>query len=260
MAHFFYDNGVGSTPANLMQVAVGQSIKVGVWGAQISGQFLIPSANDPSIAVVTSKGTNTADGMIRNISVQGVREGNVMLEARLGPGGPVWAFTQVVVGKAGAVAAAAGSKVGAEAVVVARQELASGVFENEGNDNAGDRIDEYERLFGLHNQPWCAMFVYFCYNRAAAKLGMANPLPKIAGASALLVWAQRNDKLVTEPVAGDVLIVKPGTHVGLVTGAARGGKVPSIEGNTWSHGTVDNHRDGVYEKSHPVPSCYYVRV
>ncbi|HET7545618.1 MAG TPA: hypothetical protein VFK05_37380 [Polyangiaceae bacterium] len=242
-------------------MAIGQTTKVGVWGAQINGQFLIPSTNDPSVAVVTSKGSGGADGMIHNISVQGVREGNVMLEARLGPGGPVWAVTQVVVGKTAAVpAVAAASKVGTEAVAVARKELATGVFENEGNDNAGARVDEYERLFGLHNQPWCAMFVYFCYNTAAAKLGTSNPLPKIAGASALLVWAQRNDKLVTEPVAGDVLIVKPGTHVGLVTGTPRGGKVPSIEGNTWSHGTADNHRDGVYEKSRPVENCYYLRV
>jgi hypothetical protein len=253
MAHFFVE-GSGTSPTNFVYVKVGRTVQVGVWGANVNGQFLLPSINNPATAVVTSKGTNSADGMIRYIAVKGVSEGNVMLEARLGAGGPVWAFTQVVVGKA--VADVSG--VAARAVAVAKRELDTGVFEDD-NDNRGSRIDEYENLFGLKGQAWCAMFVYFCFHTAATEGGAKNPLPKIALASALYNWAKSNDKLVDQPQAGDVLIVKPGTHVGLVTGSAAGGKVPSIEGNTWSHGTKENHVEGVYAKSHPLDSCFYVR-
>ena len=195
--------------------------------------------------------------MRRNIAVKGLQLGNVMLEARMGIGGPVWGFTQVVVGKA----VAAPSPIGQLAVEIAREELKAGVFEDEGNTNTGTRIDEYEKLFGLNGLAWCAMFVYWCFNSAAAKAGTKNPLPRIAAAQALLTWGMQNGKLVEEPAAGDVLIVKPGTHVGLVVGPkGNGDKVPSIEGNTWSHGTKDDHKDGVYEKSHPLTSCVYLRV
>jgi hypothetical protein len=254
MAHFFIEGGA-QTPTNIVRVGVGKAVQVAVWGANVNGQFLTPNCNDSSIAAVTSKGTNAATGMIRNIVVNGRREGNVMLEARLGPSGPVWAFTQVVVSKV-----AAASAVGVQAVAVAREELALGVYEDEGNTNTGTRVDAYEQLFGMNGLAWCAMFVYWCFNSAAKSMGVANPLPKIAAAQALLTWAQKNNRLVTDPVAGDVLIVKPGSHVGLVVGPPSGGKVPSIEGNTWSHGTVDNHKDGVYPKSHALASCYYLRV
>ena len=176
-------------------------------------------------------GQQHPDGMIRNIGVKGIREGNVMLEARLGPGGPVWAFTQVVVGKK----AAAVSAVAARAVAVAQEELNAKVVEDD-NQNTGTRIDEYEALFGMHGLAWCAMFVYWCYHSAAGAIGTANPMPRMASAHNLLIWARANDKLVDEPAAGDILIVKDGSHVGLVTGPANSsGKVPSIEGNTYTH-------------------------
>lgn len=256
MAHFFIDGSASNTaPATSVALASDKTVQVGVWGAKINGQFLIPSCNDASVATVTSPGTSTADGMIRGIMVKAVGVGTVMLEARLGPGGPVWAYTQVTVTKTQPP-----SVVGTRAVTVARQELQAGVFEDEGNTNTGTQIDQYQREFGLHGQPWCAMFTYWCFKTAATALGCPNPLPKIAAAQALLIWAQKNNKVVTTPEAGDLLIVRPGTHVGLVTGAARAGRVPSIEGNTWSHGTKDDHRDGVYEKSHTVASCFFVRV
>src|SRR5437660_9738723 len=106
MAHFFYDNGRGTMPATFIHVGVESTVQVGVWGANINGTFLVPSTNYPNVATLSSKGTNTADGMIRSIAVKGVSEGNVMLEARLGERGPVWAFTQVVVGKKVAVVSA----------------------------------------------------------------------------------------------------------------------------------------------------------
>jgi|GEM_PF-2045123 len=254
MAHFFRE-GSGTSPTSFINVPVGNTVQVGLWGANVNGQVLTVSCNNPTIATA-SGGNATADGMIRQITIKGLQTGNVMLEARMGVGGPVWGFTQIVVGKA----VAAASPIGQLAVEVAREELKAGVFEDEGNTNTGTRVDEYEKLFGMNGLAWCAMFVYWCFNTAAARSGAKNPLPKIAAAQALLTWGQRNEKLVEDPAAGDVLIVKPGTHVGLVVGPVNGGKVPSIEGNTWSHGTKDDHKDGVYEKSHPLASCYYLRV
>ena len=161
-------------PTSFINVPLGQTVQVGLWGATVNGTLLVAGCNNPTIATA-SGGKDTADGMRRNIAVKGLQLGNVMLEARMGIGGPVWGFTQVVVGKA----VAAPSPIGQLAVEVAREELKAGVFEDEGNTNTGTRIDEYEKLFGLNGLAWCAMFVYWCFNSAAAKAGTKNPLPRL---------------------------------------------------------------------------------
>lgn len=56
-----------------------------------------------------------------------------------------------------------------------------------------------------------------------------------------------------------MLVVKPGTHVGLVTGPAGGGRCSSIEGNIYVYGTNADHVDGVFPNSRAIESCYYVR-
>src|SRR4051794_38764070 len=104
MAHFFLDSPTGAvntgTPVNFVNVAPGSVVQVGVWGARVGNQVLLPSTNNGTIAVVDDTGDTAPDGTIRHIKVRGIADGNVMLEARLGAGGAVWAFTQVKVGKA----------------------------------------------------------------------------------------------------------------------------------------------------------------
>jgi hypothetical protein len=126
MAHFF--NNAATTPTNFVNVGLGQTVQVGCWGAKINGTFLSVACNDSSVASVVAPGTQTPDGMIRGIGVKGLRAGNVMLEGRLGAGGPVWAFTQIVVGATAASAGAAASP-GFDAAVQSRRI----VFNNPGD-------------------------------------------------------------------------------------------------------------------------------
>src|SRR5438132_10481940 len=80
------------------------------------------------------------------------------------------------------------------AVSLALEEARRGVFER-ANDNRGDRVDEYEKLAGMQGEAWCAMFVYWCYEQAAARLGVKNPMPRIFGAAQLEVWGAREKKM-----------------------------------------------------------------
>jgi len=259
MAYFFLDTGSGTAKVDFIQVAPGKSVKIGVSEAKVSGQWLIARANNPSVAVVTGHGTKGGDGTLRGLLLEGLREGNVMVEARLVENGQVFGFAQAVVSNAVAAVGSTGvSSLALKAVEVAREELAANVRES--GDNTGPRVDEYERLFGMQNQAWCAAFVYFCFNTAAGRLGMKNPLVKDARADGMLVWAQRNGRMVDVPAAGDILIVMKdgrGRHAGLVVGPPKStGKVPSIEGNTYDASRVD----GVYAKSQTVANCKFIRV
>lgn len=121
------------------------------------------------------------------------------------------------------------------AVTIALQEAQSGVFETN-NDNRGPRVDQYQQLAGgLMGYAWCAMFVFWCFDQAAARPGVKNPMPRIYGATELELWAIREKKIVTTPALGDILI-KEHRHAGLVTGPAKpDGTFPSVEGTTWAH-------------------------
>jgi hypothetical protein len=106
MAHFFLDSGSpharpNTSKVDFIHMSTGQAIRVGMWGANVQGQYLTVSTNDPSMARVQNQLANTttidSDGNLRNVSVLGLRSGSAMLEARLGPGGPVWGYTQLVI-------------------------------------------------------------------------------------------------------------------------------------------------------------------
>jgi hypothetical protein len=62
------------------------------------------------------------------------------------------------------------------------------VFETN-NDNRGPDVDGYASLAGMPvGLAWCAMFVFSCYERAAAQLRVKNPMPRIFGAAQLEAW------------------------------------------------------------------------
>lgn len=146
------------------------------------------------------------------------------------------------------------------AITVAREEAQRGVFESD-NDNRGDRVDEYERLAGMKGQAWCAMFVYWCYEQAAARMGLKNPMPRIFGAAQLELWATREKRVVPAPAAGDILI-KEHRHAGLVSGPALStGTFPSIEGNTWANSDFAHRREGIYVlKNEKVSKCTFIHI
>jgi hypothetical protein len=147
------------------------------------------------------------------------------------------------------------------AVEIALEEAKQGVFED-ANDNRGERIDEYQQLANSTvGQAWCAKFVYWCFDQAAKRLGVTNPMPRIFGAGALEAWAMAKKNLDTTPALGDVF-VKSHRHVGLVAAdAVTGGKFKSVEGNTWSGTTFENRREGVYVvTSTKVATCTFIRL
>ena len=146
------------------------------------------------------------------------------------------------------------------AVTVALEEAKRGVFERD-NDNRGDRVDEYQKLAGMEGQAWCAMFVFWCYQQAAGRLGVKNPMPRIFAAGQLELWGVREKKLVTAPTVGDVLI-KEHRHAGLVTGPALGnGTFPSVEGNTWAKSDFAHRREGVYVlNNEKATKCTFIRL
>jgi hypothetical protein len=142
------------------------------------------------------------------------------------------------------------------AVKIALAEAKQGVFETN-NDNRGPRVDEYQMVNNTLGQAWCAKFAYWCFQQAALQMQVANPFPRIFGAAAVEQWGKKENRMVTEPMCGDVL-VKEHRHVGLVTGPRLpGGIVPSVEGNTWAH----VHKEGVYKLEKELFSnCAFIRL
>lgn len=133
----------------------------------------------------------------------------------------------------------------AKAVQVAATQV--GVREDPRRANRGPQVDAYVRSVGLdvrEAHPWCAAFVYWCFERAAERVRSENPLPRTG--SVLEQWtrgpAHGARHLAGEDAATDPFLVKPGFlfvidagrgrgHMGLVERAGPGTLV-TIEGNT----------------------------
>ena len=123
-----------------------------------------------------------------------------------------------------------------EILAVARREL--GYTESP----AGSNRTKYGKWFGLDGQPWCMMFVQWCFRQAGAQ----DLLPALtASCGALMRAAQSKGCWVTggyQP--GDVVIYDfPGNnvktdHCGIVEQLAGGG-IMAIEGNTGSGNDAD---------------------
>jgi hypothetical protein len=131
-----------------------------------------------------------------------------------------------------------------------------GRMEDPPGSNRGARVDEYVRAVGLDPVgacPWCAAFVYWCFDRAAVAAGVANPVVKTAGV--LDHWRRARDRGVRTITGGRAKsnpeLVRPGMifvmdfgrgvgHTGFVEAVA-GGRLVTIEGNTNDGGS----REGV---------------
>ena len=117
---------------------------------------------------------------------------------------------------------------------------------------AGSNRTKYGKWFGLDGQPWCMMFVQWCFRQAGAQ----DLLPALtASCGALMRAAQDKGCWVTSGYQpGDVVIYDfPGNnvktdHCGIVLTAVTGG-VRAIEGNT---GTGNDSNGGaVMERTRP---------
>ena len=151
--------------------------------------------------------------------------------------------------------AAAPSKLLAEAVAYAVTQI--GVRERPVGSNRGPEVDLYLKSVGINPKAgsfaWCAAFVYYCFEQAAAKLGRDNPVVRTAGV--LDHWSRAGQKKVPRITAASAVndpgLIKPGHifvmdhgggagHTGLVE-RVNGGMLVTIEGNTNDGGS----REGI---------------
>lgn len=129
-----------------------------------------------------------------------------------------------------------------------------GVREDPPGSNRGPMVDRYLASVGLDSKddsyPWCAAFLYWCFEQAAVAGGVSNPVTRTA--AVLEHWRKSPARRIESAQAtGDPALVEPGFifviatggghgHTGLVE-AVRGGKLTTIEGNTNEGGS----REGI---------------
>jgi hypothetical protein len=125
-----------------------------------------------------------------------------------------------------------------------------GVMEDPPYSNGGREVRAYLASVGIDvPAPWCAAFLYWCFEQAARELELRNPLVKTA--SCHDHWHRAPDagaRLITkERATADPSLVSPGQifimdhghgkgHTGIVE-SVQGGMLVTIEGNTGSDGT-----------------------
>jgi hypothetical protein len=142
----------------------------------------------------------------------------------------------------------------ASAVRVAASQV--GVREQPEGSNRGPEVDKYAQSVGLNPadaNPWCAAFVYFCFNQAAQELSKPNPVIKtgLVLEHWKLAGKQGVPRLLQEDAVANPALVQPGQifilatggghgHTGLVE-QVQGGKLVTIEGNTNEGGS----REGI---------------
>lgn len=127
-----------------------------------------------------------------------------------------------------------------QVIKIAAEEI--GYTESPANSNR----TKYGSWYGMDGQPWCMMFVQWCFTQAGV------PLPyRTASCSALERWYRQNnpEAVHASPAPGDVAIYNFG-HTGIVERVEADGRITAIEGNTSpSEAGSQNNGGGVYRKT-----------
>jgi len=126
-----------------------------------------------------------------------------------------------------------------------------------GYQETGNNDTKYGKWYGLNNQPWCAMFVSWCFAQAdLSELVAASSKKGFASCDAGLKWFSKKGKIVPvgQAQAGDIVFFQFDTdaqadHVGIVIKNDGKKYLWCIEGNTSgdTKGSQSNG-DGVYTK------------
>jgi len=139
-------------------------------------------------------------------------------------------------------------------VEIAKAEIG---YTEEGSNND----NKYGKWYGLNNNPWCAMFVSWCFDKAGLSNKIAAQNDKgFASCDAGLKWFTDKNKIIPigQAKAGDIVFFQFDTdaqpdHVGIVKWNNTALKyLQVIEGNTssGSKGSQANG-DGVYLRKRP---------
>lgn len=129
-----------------------------------------------------------------------------------------------------------------------------GFVEGKNNDS------KYGKWYGLNHQPYCAMFVSWCFAEAnLSHLVAAQTKKGFALCSSGLAWFQKNKQVVDKYKGkpGDLVFFNFNgdgipDHVGIIEGVSKDG-ITVIEGNTspdYRRGSQSNG-DGVYRRHRP---------
>ena len=125
-------------------------------------------------------------------------------------------------------------------------------------EETDDNNTKYGQWYGLNNQPWCAIFVSWCYDQAGLVGKVAAQNKKgFASCDAGLKWFTKHNKLVPigDAQEGDIVFFQFDTdaepdHVGIVAkNMKRIQALRTIEGNTSPNNKgSQSNGGGVYEK------------
>jgi cell wall-associated NlpC family hydrolase len=125
-------------------------------------------------------------------------------------------------------------------------------------EETGDNNTKYGAWYGLNNQPWCAIFVSWCYDQSGLVGKVAAQNKKgFASCDAGLKWFTKHNKLVSigDAQEGDIVFFQfdadaEPDHVGIVAkNMKRIQALRTIEGNTSpSNKGSQSNGGGVYEK------------
>lgn len=133
----------------------------------------------------------------------------------------------------------------------------NGIEEVPRGSNSGKDVEVYLRSVGLgKGYAWCMAFVYWCVNKAAKEMGVANPLVKTGGV--LFQWNNtilpKLPKTARNIQAGDIFIMEFGGgtgHTGFVI-KVENNVVHTIEGNTNADGSREGYE--VAKRQRPLSS------
>jgi peptidoglycan hydrolase-like protein with peptidoglycan-binding domain len=108
----------------------------------------------------------------------------------------------------------------------------------------GSNGNKFGRWYGMDYQPWCAMFVSYCFYNAGLPLPITTPLG-FAYCPYGVKWFKNKGKLSQAPEVGDVVFYDwqndgVSDHVGIVETVNADGSIVAIEGNT----SVGNDSNG----------------
>ena len=137
---------------------------------------------------------------------------------------------------------------------VAKKYVDQAYKEGENNDTI------FGKWFGLNHQPWCAMFVSYCFNEAGLVNLVAAQGPKgFAACNAGVRWFAKNNQLVAPGQAqpGDIVFFNfdndatTAEHVGIVyVNQPDKQQMVTFEGNTAADNSGSQaNGDGAYKKT-----------
>jgi cell wall-associated NlpC family hydrolase len=119
-------------------------------------------------------------------------------------------------------------------VLIAAKKQANAKYREGANNDS-----YFGRWYGLNHQPWCAMFVSWCFAQAGVSRLVAASTPKgFASCAAGMSWFKSNGQIVNPKQAqpGDIVFFQfdhdsEPDHVGIVVSVDAGG-LHTVEGNT----------------------------